>query len=341
VFDTWASDVAKYIHAASASSDEFPFLARGLSWEGPMAAAEYIPEFVCRDDDRDLWLEERQKGIGASEAAMTMNISPFGNEWSLAQRKRSPAVELPWNELLAAGRYMETPMIEQFADETGWQCKRSGEMFRSTDPYTPFMTATMDGIVVRDDGKVGGLECKLVIYTVDQWESEGPPEHIFPQVQQQNRVMGYDFSYILALLAGYKFRHVLVENDREWTGDVLIPTEKTWWQKFLDVEAFDISKGDPRDAKDILGKLYPEDSGDEIDLDDPVMLEHWRAMELAKQQAKAANKTKEQHQLALKEAMGEATWATLENGQRLSLKTTKRSGFETKPTSFRTLRSVK
>lgn len=333
--------MAKYIHAAAASYDEFPFLVSRFAWELPMAAAEYLPEFVCRDDDRDLWLVERQGYIGASEGPMTMNISPFGNEWSLAQRKRAPAVELPWNELLAAGRYMETPMIEQFADETGWQCKRSGEMFRSTDPETPFMSTTQDGIVQRDDGKVGGLECKLVIYTVEEWETNGPPEHILCQVAQQNKVMGYDFSYILALLSGYKFRHVLVENDRDWTGDVLVPTERTWWQKFQDGEAFDISKGDPRDAKKLLGKLYAEDSGEDIDLEDPAILTHWRAMELAKQQERAAKKTKEQHQLAVKEAMGSATWATLADGQRLSLKTTKRSGHEVKASSFRTLRSVK
>ena len=311
-----------------------------LQLETPMSAA---PIEICDQSDREAWLEARKEGIGSSDAPAILGLEKaWGTPYSIACSKRGLGDEVDFeSELMKWGRYVEAPMLRAFADETGHEAKVSGMMFRRNDPDLGFMTTTLDGAVVEKSGAVGGAECKLSIYTAKEWEIEGVPEHVLCQCQHTMAVMDWDFLYVLALLDGYRLRYKRLERDDEILGDVMIPAEREWWAAFQDGAEFDAGIGRPNQSAAFLKSLHPSDDGTTISLKGDHFVDAYDAWKVQGEIEKIAKKSKEQAKNTLVQGVGGATFAILDDGRRVSLKTTDRSGYEAKASTFRTLRSVK
>lgn len=294
--------------------------------------------------DRDAWLEARRTGIGSSDAPAILGIpGAFGSAYKISALKLGllGPEDDDESELLKWGHYSEGPMIEAFSDETGWSAKRSGDMFRSGDPERDFQLATIDGVCQRDDGKVGGIECKLKIFGADEWERDGVPDFVVCQTQHTMGVMGWDWMVVLALLDGYRLRWKIVERQDDVIGDVIVPSERTFWQRILDGELADASIGRPDATADALKRLYPEDSGATIALEGDEYLRALAEWQQARDDEKAAKRRKDAAKNLLVAGMKDATFAQLDNGSMLTLKTTRRGEFVTKASSFRVLRQAK
>lgn len=302
------------------------------------------PQLVCDSTDREAWLTQRMTGIGSSDAPAVLGLEKaWGSPFSVSCMKRGLKLDEPdeENELMEWGHYVEGPMIEKFSAETGHHGTVSGLMYRSGDPKKRFMLTTNDGDVVEKSGKVGGIECKLSIFTSEEWEREGIPEHVIAQTQHTMETMGWDFMYVLALLDGYRLRHKRVERQPELLGDIIVPAETSFWTRLQNDEEFDAGIGRPDQSASFLKALHPSDNGTTIALSG----DHWiKAIDswlVAKEQAKAAKSDAERAKLTLVQGVGDATWGRLDDGRRLSLKTTDRVGHEVKSSTFRTLRLKK
>jgi putative phage-type endonuclease len=305
------------------------------------------PAFVCDQSDRAAWLEHRRTGIGASEAPAILGISPFSSPAKLAAEKAGlVALNDTESELMAWGRKVEPLLLETFAEDMekagqkGWSVKLSGQLYRSTKPGREIMLSTLDGEVRDPAGRYGIAECKLKIFGAQEWERNGIPDHVIAQTQHAMDVMDVSFAVVIGLLDGYRPRWKIVERSQELLEDVIVPAELAWWEKYLAGEAFPMDQGPGHVNLDLVGRLYPDDDGSTVKLKGPLLLEVAEAWRGHAEVRLAATKAEEAAKAVLRQAIGDATYGILDNGQKLSLKTTKKGPVTQKATSFRTLREV-
>jgi predicted phage-related endonuclease len=104
---------------------------------------------VCHSSDRDRWLAERRKGVGASESAAILGQQP--PSWSSAyelwaiKTGRAPEKELDDLEYVFWGSELEPAIISGYGKRTQRTVVPFGLMLRST--RWPWMTATPDALV--------------------------------------------------------------------------------------------------------------------------------------------------------------------------------------------------
>lgn len=307
------------------------------------------PQFVCTDvDDREAWLTARRTGLGASDAPAILGISPFSSPAKVAAQKSGqlPIEDAEETELMSWGRKVEPLLIQCFLDdkekagEKGWEAKVSGEMYRCTKPGQEIMMATLDGQARAPDGRIGIVECKLKIFGGVEWERHGIPDHVIAQNQHGMEVVDAPFCVTIGLLDGYRPRWKIVDRAPEVLGDVLIPAELDFWKRFEAGVAFPLDIGPPDVNLALLKRLYPEDSGKTVRLEGDQYLEAARLWRQHAEARLAFEKAEKAQKAILVGAIGEATFAILENGSELSLKTTRKKEVLHRATSYRTLREV-
>ena len=103
---------------------------------------------------REEWLAWRQQGIGASDIAGILGISPWASPWSVWADKVGLLPPEPDNEHMAAGRWLEAAIGPWFTHETGLDV--AGEQTWCSHPIHPHHRCTVDGFVL--DGAVDGWE---------------------------------------------------------------------------------------------------------------------------------------------------------------------------------------
>lgn len=134
--------------------------------------AEYTPEKVVDISNlsREDWLEYRKKGIGGSDVAAIMGISPFATIRDLFYNKTGvqPVIQEEEESNWVAkevGHRLEDLVAEIFSKKTGLEVFPVRVMFRH--PLYPFMLADVDFFVRMPDGTFAILECKTLIFAVD------------------------------------------------------------------------------------------------------------------------------------------------------------------------------
>jgi putative phage-type endonuclease len=302
-----------------------------------MPDAPTPPTRICPSTDRARWLAQRKLGIGASDAPAILGLSRFSSPHSIAATKLGLEVEDAESELMRWGRYVESPMLEAFAEETGFEVSPDGWLYRSAEPGLEWLLATPDG-QVRRDGVVGGAECKLKVFGAREWEESGVPDEVVCQAQHTMRVMGWGFVFVIALLDGYRLRHREIVRDDAMIARIL-EEERAFLECLRTGKGLPVRGPSAANAR-ALRALHPADSGAIMDLAGPEWLEKVDAWRDAAEQESAWKKRKEALRDELAFAMGDATFARLEGGRTLSLKTTDRDGYQVKATRFRTLREV-
>jgi predicted phage-related endonuclease len=277
-----------------------------------------------------------------------LGISPFSSPAKVAAEKSGL---LPMGdeetELMAWGRKVEPLMVETFLEDMaaaghkGWSAKTSGKMYRSQKPGREIMTTTLDGTVVDPDGRPGVMECKLKIFGSDEWVKHGIPDYVIAQTQHAVEVMDWSFSVVIGLLDGYRPRWKILERNDELIEDVIVPAELDFWRRWEAGEAFPLDQGPTGVNLNLVKRLYPEDNGKTVALKGEHYLAAARQWRTAALEKLAAKHTVEKSQAVLRDAMAGATYAILDNGTRLSLKTTKKKASVQSATSYRTLREMK
>ena len=197
----------------------------------------YKPEAVVDISglSREEWLDYRKKGIGGSDAAAIMGVSPFATKRDLFYDKTGirPAFQENEDNWVAkeVGHRLEDLVAEIFSKKTGLKIFPVRTMFRH--PLYPFMLADVDFFIEFADGTYGILECKTTNYNCqEKWANNTIPVNYEYQVRHYMSVMNIDKAYIACLYGNNAEEFFIrpLERDLE-TEEDLIAEEKYFWEE--------------------------------------------------------------------------------------------------------------
>lgn len=180
------------------------------------------------------WLEERRKGIGGSDVAAIMGMSPWKTPYQVYQEKRREVDAWQGNEATDWGKRLEPAIRQWYSDVTG-RCVRLPEKILFSSSY-PFMLASLDGFT--DDPR--GVEIKTA-RSSKGWGEPGTneiPDYYILQVQHYMAVTGFDVFDVPVSIGGGSPELYEVPADKELQ-DMIIEAEASFWQRVVD--------GDPPD----------------------------------------------------------------------------------------------
>jgi putative phage-type endonuclease len=177
---------------------------------------------------RHEWLEWRRGGIGASEVAGIMGLSPWASPWSIWANKTGLTKDSDGSEAMEFGNMAEPMLKAYFEKRTGLIVH--GEQTWCEHAEHAWMRCTVDGFVTKDlaDKNLGTFEAKTT--SQPEW-SDGVPVHYQCQAQWQMAVTGTTRCYfgVLHLAFGRPtFRIYEFERD-DRDIDQLIATCSTFW----------------------------------------------------------------------------------------------------------------
>ena len=155
--------------------------------------------------EREAWLAERRTGIGGSDAAAVLGLSPFKTPYQLFAEKTGLVADEDLSDKPAVmwGTALEEAILVRYAERTGKKVRRVPENARHSQ-HT-FMIANLDAKV---EGERVGVEAKTtnVFQAKDtalwgELETDQVPEAYLIQCQHYMAVKGY-VRFDVALFAG-------------------------------------------------------------------------------------------------------------------------------------------
>jgi len=263
---------------------------------------------------REDWLEVRKNGIGGSDAAAAVGLSPYMSPLELWLIKTGRDANLPCpdpqdtSEPVYWGTLLEPIVAASYTKQTNNKVRRVNAVLQH--PTIPFMLANVDREVV-GNRDVQLLECKTAGEFGARLWRDGVPEYVQLQVQHQLAVTGKQAADVAVLLCGQKLEvHRVVRDDALIAR--LIELEAAFWQF---VETDTPPSADGSDSADrALRCLYPG-AGGTVDFTNDRKLSATFADLVA---VRAEIETRQQVEARLKQAivqaMGEADRAQFETG---------------------------
>lgn len=232
-------------------------------------------------DGRKAWLEARTHGIGASEVAAVVGLSPWETPYQLWRRKVGIDPPKEENFAMKAGHYLEEAVARFWADATGNEIiKQSQDDFMFVDEEKPFLRVSPDrtywlqGATRNDDNK-GILECKTTQLSVD---ADDLPKHWFCQVQMNLGVGGYTQGSLAWLTQGREFGYKDIALVPDFFAWLVEETEKFW------VDYVQAKKEPPvTTVSDVLMKFNRHTGGKTIEASDEVFEAYTKLKEVRKE----------------------------------------------------------
>lgn len=177
------------------------------------------------------WRKMREGGLGGSEIAIVMGLSPYKSLFRLWHEKAGNIEPGQMDENRARiGLGLEDVAAKIFEDETGFTCHKTG-MYQSKE--SPIALAEPDRLLTGKDGNlVGVLEIKTVEPSVSwQWgrgrQGKGNiPEHYMCQVQWYLNALKLDKAFLIALIGFGDQRIYEIEKDTDFCEKMLKAGEK-------------------------------------------------------------------------------------------------------------------
>ena len=186
------------------------------------------------DLSREEWLAYRRQGIGGSDAAAGMGISPFRTGVDLYYDKLGLPVEDSAENWVAmeVGTLLEDLVARIFTKKTGLEVCPMPVMFQHPDH--PWMLADVDRLVTLPDGGTAILECKTTNYNArDKWEYDGKPivpEYYEAQGRHYMAVMNLNRVYFCCLYGNNEDEAMIRQIDRDPKYEAeLIALEENFW----------------------------------------------------------------------------------------------------------------
>ncbi len=195
----------------------------------------YKPEVVVDTENlsREDWLGYRRLGIGGSDAAAIMGVSPFCTKRDLYYDKCgiTPAMDEEESNWVAkeVGHRLEDLVAEIFSKKTGFRVFPVRKMFRH--PLYPFMLADVDFFIDFGDGTYGILECKTTNYNCqDKWANNSTPVNYEYQGRHYMAVMNINRVYFACLYGNNEDEFFIryMERDLELEEDLIAEEEYFW-----------------------------------------------------------------------------------------------------------------
>lgn len=182
------------------------------------------------------WLAARRKGIGASDVAAVVGVSPYAGPFKVWMDKTGQLPNVD-NEAMEWGRRLEGPVLHKFADShPDWQVTFKPGMF--ADGHCPWRLVTPDGIAKTTDGCVL-VEAKTSLSPFldeEEWGEPGTDEvplHYLCQVNWGCGLFGYSEWVMPVLQAGPVYREYSGRFDPQLFERLAVRVDRMWHQHIV------------------------------------------------------------------------------------------------------------
>ncbi len=284
-------------------------------------------------EQRKQWLKRRRKGIGASEAAAVLGLSPYHSPLSLFYEKTQEISTEDDSELKEWGLLLEPAIAKKYAQTTGRIVTSLRKYTIKTMAGAPEFFCTPDRLTV-----IENESCPLQLKVSAYFNPKEPELPVHWQVQEQHEMMvlGTRHASFGILVAGRRFYHADIKRN-----DSFIALLREKLEEFLDL----IRRGTPPEADghrataEALKRMYPKDRGTAVALSTEAFeyAEELKNVKEAIAKYEAREAFLENH---LRAEIADNTWGGFLDGSGFSLKTTKRSGYTVEPKEYRSLKRV-
>lgn len=250
--------------------------------------------------------EARIKGIGGSDAAVVVGLSPFKSPYQLFLEKRGEApIDDEETFRMQLGNILEEPIAQLYCERTGRSVRRQPLAFH--DDY-PFMLANIDRQILKDPRGPGIYEGK----TTNEWSgasihgADDIPDHYYIQAQHYMAVYEYSWASFGILIGTARFVWCDIERNDEVIAE-LIRQEAEFWERVQAGNPPPID-GSSRTA-DLIKRLYPQDTGKVLMIEAPELIRTATALAADKLAAKLLEEEITRYENVLKSAIGDASEA--------------------------------
>ena len=258
------------------------------------------------------WLDVRRNGIGSSDAAAAVGLSPYKSQLELWMENtgRTPVEEEQpgQDDPRYWGTLLEPLVAAAYQKRTGNKVRRLNAVLQH--PTFPFMLANIDREVVGlPDVQI--LECKTAGEFGSRLWKDGVPEYVQLQVQHQLAVTGKAAADVAVLLCGQKLEIHRIQRDEEIISRLVL-LETRFWES-VETETPPPADGSESSAKALRG-LY---RGNDTSLDfteDAVLGRTFDELVALKDELETKGHEAEQRKQALQQAMGDASKALFAHG---------------------------
>ncbi|EMD9441682.1 YqaJ viral recombinase family protein [Burkholderia cepacia] len=263
---------------------------------------------------REDWLLVRKNGIGGSDAAAAVGLSPYRSPLELWLIKTGLDANLPkpdandTTEPVYWGTLLEPIVAASYTKQTGNRVRRVNAVLQH--PTIPFMLANIDREVV-GNRDVQLLECKTAGATGARLWRDGVPEYVQLQVQHQLAVTGRRAADVAVLLCGQKLEvHRVIRDDALIAR--LIELEAAFWRY---VEAETPPPADGSESADrALRCLYPGAGGTVDFTGDRSLSSTFADLVAVRAEIESRQTVESKLKQTIQQAMGEADRAEFETG---------------------------
>ena len=290
-------------------------MSNALKADKPPRSQPALKLVKTHDLNRDQWLTVRKGGIGSSDAAAAVGLNPYKSQLELWMEKTGRDENLPKTDPndetspMYWGTLLEPIVAAHYTKRTGNKVRRINAVLQH--PKEPWMLANLDREVIGTP-EVQVLECKTAGINGARLWKEGVPEYVQLQVMHQLAVTGKQAADVAVLIGGQELQVHRIERDEAMISR-LIELERQFWTY---VELDQAPPADGSDSADVaLRCLYPQDSGQTLDLSQDLEMSAAFSDLLAVRQVLTSNNLLEaQLKQRIQQRMGEATKVLFETG---------------------------
>lgn len=215
------------------------------------------------DGDRDAWLAQRRLGVGGSDVAAIMGLSPWRGAYETWAEKRGlvEAPDLSAKESVQWGNILEPVVGRHYAElHPDREVRRVNAVCRSI--ARPWAQASLDYEVRDPELGWGVLEIKTAgLRSEGEWEG-GVPLFYQTQVAHYLSVTGRPFADVAVLIGGQSYREHRIMRDEDDIAAVDAAVDAFW--RMVETGEEPPLTGAPGEARALLGR-HPEASGGEIE----------------------------------------------------------------------------
>lgn len=261
------------------------------------------------------WHAARAAGLGASEIAAVVGLSPWESRYSLWHRKRGTVPPVEQTDTMSLGHYFEPGIARRFADEHPELRVRRTGTWRSRE--RPWQIANPDRLAY--PGRIP-VEIKYSPHG-DEWGPSGSDEipiYYRCQVMQQLDVLDAEFGYVAAVVGG-SYREYVIRYDA--TDAELLRKEGAAFMASL-------ADGTPPDLDtsthtyQAVRALHPDIDDREVEIDDQLAADYRAAVD----QARDAAEHERQVKARLLDVLGTGKHAVTADGERIAYRKPHRTG---------------
>lgn len=294
------------------------------------------------------WLFKRRDGIGASDVAGILELSPWATPFSVWASK-TQELEDEATEAMRWGLRLEDLIIEAFEAQTDLHVH--GRQWLVRHNRHPWAMATLDGLPFESpEIDYEDVYDTLGVFAPGEFEplgvievktdagfgawSDGVPDHVRIQVMWQMFVTGLTNAWLAVLHGGRRFEVYEVGYDARLAASIFERVSE-WRDRYIVGD--EIPEPDAGDTK-IISELWPTHSdGVRIELSDD-MAADLEALKGWKKQKKEAIEECKRLENRLRVAMQTAEIGTVGGEEAVTFRSYHNDGYTVEPFDYRTLR---